>query len=58
MRIKKMNSLRENDLIIKQILSTNSSRKCTETSLENLYVDIGSERVITLLFMGALRRHI
>ena len=28
-------------LISKQILSTNSLRKCIEISLENLYLDIG-----------------
>ena len=28
-----------------QILSTNSLRKCTEISLENLYVDIGAKKV-------------
>ena len=33
-----------NDLIFYQILSTNSSRKCTEISLENFYVDIGNYR--------------
>ena len=30
----------KNDLIFYQIFSTNSLRKCTEISLENLYVDI------------------
>ena len=29
-------------LIYKQILLTNSSRKCMEISLENLYLDIGA----------------
>ena len=33
----------ENALIFYQILSTNSLRKCMETSLRNLYVDIGAE---------------
>ena len=32
-------------LIYKQILSTNSRRKYMEISLENLYVDLGAERV-------------
>ena len=32
-------------LILKQILSTNSLRKCIEISLENLYVDIGIKGV-------------
>ena len=32
----------ETALIFKQILSTNSLRKCMEISLENLYVDIGA----------------
>ena len=31
-----------NDLIVYQILSTNSSRKCIEISLENFCVDIGN----------------
>ena len=31
-------------MILYQILSTYSLRKCMETSLENLYVDIGAER--------------
>ena len=34
-------SQREKYLIFYQILSTNSSRKCMEISLENLYADIG-----------------
>ena len=38
-------SQREKSLIFYQILSTNSLRKCIETSLENLYVDIGAKRV-------------
>ena len=43
MRFNRMNDhLRENALIFYQILSTNSLRKCTEISLENLYVDIGA----------------
>ena len=33
---------RENALIVYQILSTYSLRKCIEISLENLYLDIGS----------------
>ena len=37
--------LRENCLILKQILSTNSLRKCMEISVENLYVDIGAKRI-------------
>ena len=32
----------ENDLVFYQILSTNSSKKYSENSLENLYVDIGA----------------
>ena len=36
---------RENTLIYYQILSTYSLRKSIETSLENLYVDIGASRV-------------
>ena len=35
----------ENALIFKQILPTNSIRKCMVISLENLYVDIGAQRV-------------
>ena len=35
----------ENALIFYQILSTHSLRKCMETSLGNLYMDIGVERV-------------
>ena len=35
----------ENTLIFKQILPTNSLRKCMVSSLENLYVDIGAQRV-------------
>ena len=43
MRINKNNvHQRENALIFYQILSTNSLRKCTEISLENLYVDTGA----------------
>ena len=34
-----------NVLIFKQILPTNSLRKCMEISLENLYLDIGALRV-------------
>ena len=34
-----------NVLIFKQILPTNSVRKCMEISLENLYLDIGALRV-------------
>ena len=37
--------LRENGLIFKQILSTNSLRKCMEISVENLYAGIGSKRI-------------
>ena len=37
--------LKETALILKQILSTNSLRKCMEISLENLYVDIGIKGV-------------
>ena len=33
---------RENALIFYQILSTNSLMQCMETSLENLYLDIGA----------------
>ena len=32
----------ENALIVKQILPTNSLRKCVEISVENLYLDIGA----------------
>ena len=35
----------ENALIFYQILPTNSLRKCMETSLGNLYMDIGAEGV-------------
>ena len=35
-----LNRIFEEYLIFYQILSTNSSRKCLETSLENLHVDI------------------
>ena len=41
-RINEKNHKRENALIFYQILSTNSLRKCIETSLENFYVDIGA----------------
>jgi len=34
-------------LIFYQILSTSLSRRCMENSLENLYVDIGSQRIKT-----------
>ena len=37
--------LRENGLIFYQILSTHSLRKYKEISVENLYVDIGAQRV-------------
>ena len=37
-----MNAKEENVSIFNQILSTSSLRKCTEISLENLYVDIGA----------------
>ena len=37
--------LRENTLILYYILLTHSYRKCIEISLENLYVDIGAQRV-------------
>ena len=44
-------------LIRKQILSTNSLRKCIEISLENLYLDIGvysgEEVEINMLFLVA-----
>ena len=43
--IKGVVKLRENCLILKQIRSTNSLRKCMEISVENLYVDIGAERI-------------
>ena len=46
MRINCCDHQRENALIIYQILSTNSLRKCVDTSLENLYVDIGDLRVM------------
>ena len=36
---------REHALIFYQILSTNSVRKFMETSLENLYVDIGAKMI-------------
>ena len=39
----KMNGLAE--LIFYQILSTNSLKKCMKISLENLYVDIKTQRV-------------
>ena len=38
----------ENALIFYQILPTNSLRKCMETSLRNLYMDIGAEGVCPL----------
>ena len=38
-------SLKKNALICKQILSTNFSRKYMKASQENLYVDLGAERV-------------
>ena len=38
-----------NVLTCKQILLTNSSRKCMEISLESLYVDIGALRVNLVL---------
>ena len=41
-RINEKNHKRENALIFYQILSTNSLRKCIETSLENFYVNIGA----------------
>ena len=37
--------IRESALIFYQIFSTHSLWKCIETSLENLYVDIGAKRV-------------
>ena len=43
--IKGVVKLRENGLIFKQILSTNSLRKCMEISVENLYSGIGSKRI-------------
>ena len=43
MKVNKTNNhTKETALIFKQILSTNSLRKCMEISLENLYVDIGA----------------
>ena len=42
MRVNKMITKENNTLIFYQILSTNSLRKSIETSLENLYVDIGA----------------
>ena len=38
-------SLKKNALSFKQIFSTTFSRKCMEANQENLYVDLGSERV-------------
>ena len=46
MRINSCDHQRENALIFYQILSTNSLRKSVDTSLENLYVDIGDLRVM------------
>ena len=46
MRINSCDHQRENALIFYQILSTNSLRKCVDTSLENLYADIGDLRVM------------
>ena len=46
MRINSCDYQRENALIFYQILSTNSLRKSVDTSLENLYVDIGDLRVM------------
>ena len=46
MRINTCDHQRENVLIFYQILSTNSLRKSVDTSLENLYVDIGDSRVM------------
>ena len=40
MRIYEM--ITKEKMLADQILSTNSSRKCMEISLENLYVDIGT----------------
>ena len=34
-------TVRVNDLMFQQILSTNFVMKCMEINLENLYVDIG-----------------
>ena len=45
MRINTCDHQRENALIFFQILSTSSSRKSVDISLENLYVDIGDLRV-------------
>ena len=42
MRIDKKDYQRENSLIFEQILSTHSLTKCMETSLEKLFVDIGT----------------
>ena len=36
---------RRNALIFYQVLSTNSIRQFIDTSVENLYLDIGAERV-------------
>ena len=53
--IKTNNHTKETFLILKQILSTNSLKKCMEISLENLHVDIGASRVIMI---SRLRRQI
>ena len=39
---------RGNSLILYQILSTNSVRKCREISVENLHVDVGGSVLIAL----------
>ena len=39
---------RGNSLILYQILSTNSVRKCREISVENLHVDVGGSLLIAL----------
>ena len=44
-------------LIYKQILSTYSLRKCMEISLENLYLDIGAERVKFPFLFAAFGEH-
>ena len=46
LRVNKNNDhLRENALIYYQTLLTNSLKKCMKIGMENLYVDIGAERV-------------
>ena len=48
MRIDIIISKGKNDLIYYRILLANYLRKCVEISLENLYVDIGAEKVNNL----------